>query len=63
MKKIAPPFSVLQGDLGPIMHETGSLKLTWSNGCIEVIVKMFNNLSVTFSNDGNDSFLASIVGK
>ena len=50
-------------ELGPIQDKSGSTKLTWSNGCIEVIIKLFSNLLATFSINDDGFFLKSIVSK
>ena len=46
-------------ELGPVLHEP----CFTTAGCIEVIIKLFNNLPVTFSidGDGNRFFLEPIV--
>ena len=50
-------------ELGPILHKPGSTNLTRSNGCIEVIIKLLNNLPLTFSVNDDGFFLEPIVSK
>ena len=45
------------------MSKILQLLLTWSNGCIKIIIALFNNLPVTFSIDGDGLFFETIMGE